>query len=204
MRHQIFSVVGLICIVMPALLLAEELRYTERVPTSSVRLEKQTVATFSQRPTTQQHQYNRVVYDPVVSYQCQRRVVGWFNPFTGPYETYQLAPVVTWQPRTQKMSYQTTRYQTVPETKIVERPVRYLGFVDRQRVVNVEPPRELVPVAMRSRTPLNSVAPVSGFASQQRPITARPENNYVPQYGGVGRLDGDYPRHAMVPTSTLR
>ncbi|MFT5525164.1 MAG: hypothetical protein ACI9HK_003130 [Pirellulaceae bacterium] len=203
MRHEVFNVVGVVCFLTSFPLLAEEQRYTERIPTATVRMEQQTVTTYSQRPTTQSHEFNRVVYDPVVSYQCQRRVVGWLNPFTGPYETYQVQPVVTWQPRVEKVAYSTTRYNTVPETRVVERPVRYLGFVDRQRTVNVEPAREFVPVVARERSSFqHTIAADSGVASQ--PITARPTNNYAPRYGGVGRLDGDYPRHAMGPTSTMR
>ncbi len=229
MRQHYAAILGILMgssvslVVSLSLGVAEERRYIERVPTATVRMEKQQVTTYRQQPVTQTHEYDRVVFDPVVTYQCQRRVVGWWNPFTGPYETYQMVPVTSWKSRTEKVAYSTTRYDTVRETKIVERPVRYLGFVDRQGVVNVDPPQTLIPVAMRQRFPSgvaqggvaqsgvaqggfaqSGVGPVAGNLAGGAPVTARPANTTAQRYGGIGRLNGDYPRQAMVPMTTLR
>lgn len=155
MTRQI-SVFGLVLIVVSASLRADETRFVvengvtyretrgvERRPTADTHVEDRTQTVYKTEYVTELREQTRTVWVPITEYAYEPRWQNWWNIFAEPTVSYQMRPVTRWEPRTQTERIPVTVQKVIPETKIVQMPVRTLGFAQReyvQRVVVNAPP----------------------------------------------------------------
>lgn len=166
--------------------------YTERVPVAQVQMERREETVYTTKPVESVQSHYRTVLEPVTTLCCEPRLHNWWNPLTGPYVSYHMTPRTHWQPRTERVETRVTRYQYIPETRIVERPVRRLGFANRRVIANNTVPSRPQPRIVQRTAP------------SQVPIVVSPQRvARHPSIGGLHRLDNDPPRQAMPSSATL-
>lgn len=151
---------------------------TVEIPITQERLEQKTETVMTEKWNTVMHESQRTLHYPVTEYAWEPRWHGWLNPFREPHVAYHLMPRVRWQSRTETVRTPVTYRQYVPETRVVQQPVRKLGFVERT---------DMVDAATRITRRLPTPTP---------PRVAPPGPSHVgPQgVGGIQLLTGDPPR----------
>lgn len=143
----------------------------ERQPVVETVVEQREQTVYTPRVTTEMRESVRTVYVPVVEYRYEPRVHNWWNPFAPAHVAYHQIPSTRWEPRTEVVRTPVTYHELIPETRVVEKPVRKLGFADQKRIERVA----VTPVPM---TPTSSAATVA-----RRPV------------GSVGVITNEPPRY---------
>lgn len=115
----------------------EVTRRREKTPVTNVRMEERTETVYRTESVTQFREQSRTVWVAVTDYTYQPRWQNGGNLFAQPVASYELKPVVRWEPRTETVQVPITVHRTVPETRICQVPVRSLGFVEREVVERV-------------------------------------------------------------------
>jgi hypothetical protein len=117
-------------------------RRVEKRPVAETRTETRTETVYTTEYETELREASKMVWVPVTQYVTEPRWHHLWNPFVEPYVTYETRPVTRWELRTQTVREPITRRKDVPQAKIVQVPVRALGFVDQpyeERIVVTTP-----------------------------------------------------------------
>jgi hypothetical protein len=128
-------------------------RVTRRVvkrPVARTSVEPRTQTVQATEFVTEMRETARVVWVPVTHYVNVPKWHNWWNPFTEAYLAYEPRPVTRWELRTQMVREPVSRKQQVPQERIVQLPVRTLGFaeetVEERIAVNTIPGTTASPV----------------------------------------------------------
>jgi hypothetical protein len=157
-----------------------ETREVERRPTAETRWEERTQTVYKTEFVTELREQTQTVWVPITEYTYEPHNENWWNLLAEPKITYQLRPVTRWEPRTQTQRVPVTVQKVVPETKIVQAPVRTLGFAEHeyvQRLVVKGPPafnpRNPVGIAQQNELPANSGGLARPGSTPAMPNTVR-------------------------------
>ncbi len=145
-------------------------RRVEKRPVAETHLEQQTQTVYATEYVTEMRESTRTTWVPVTQYVYEPRWHQWWNPFAEAYVAYQARPVTRWELRTQTVREPVTMKQQIPQERIVQKPVRALGFVE-------QPVEERIVVS----SPTRGVPATPEVRYAQRP--AQPERADFPRLG---------------------
>lgn len=131
-----------------------EVRGVEKRPVAETYLEDRTQTVYRTEFETELREETRTIWVPITEYISEPRWLNWWNPFAEATVTYQLRPVVRWERRNETVQVPVTVQKVIPETKIVQVPVRTLGFAESEFVQRVAVNPETSSSAFRSPAPL--------------------------------------------------
>lgn len=154
-------------------------RKVEKSPVVETRMQQQSQTVFETEYSTEMREVTKTVWVPVTEYVTEPRWHQWWNPFVEPYMTYDTRPVTRWELRTQTVREPVTTRRELPQERLVEVPVRSLGFVERpyeERIVvskpSVAPTPTGLPATTDPRYAQRAAPPVrSEFSSRGQPAT---------------------------------
>jgi hypothetical protein len=166
-------------------------------PITQTRVERTEETVYREEFVTEMRESQQLYYTPVTEYVWQPRVHGVLNPFRPNTLAYHLVPCTRWEARPHTVRTPITARQLRPETRIVERPVRELGFAERPQgnSVVLAPNDDGARVAARhhalpSAAPAAAPATAGGTSTGSTIIIPAP----AAAIGGVSQMDGDHPR----------
>lgn len=111
-------------------------RTVER-PTTETRMERRTETVYTPQVVTTTRPENRTYYSPVLGYEWETRLHGWWNPFTQPTVAYHAVPRTRWEARSESVERRETRTEWVAEHRTREVPTQ-LSRIERQTVTDYE------------------------------------------------------------------
>ena len=213
MRSRAFPFFSLLGIgLLASLLPAQEVRYetdaqgnryavTRRIvrqPYTDVQMREEQQTVYAEQYSTEILESQQVVYTPVTEYAWEPRVHNWWNPLAPAYVAYHLRPHTRWEARVQTTQTPIVRRELVPEQRTVKRPVRELGFVEKEveQRIAIDPS-----VTRQVVTTTRTVAPASTVRANGLPAAQPLEGS---RYGGVAVYEGDLPRMGMTDRGSVR
>lgn len=149
-----------------------------QVPVAREGFEQRSETVMSEKWNTVMHESQRTLYYPVTEYAWEPRWHGWLNPFRSPHLAYHLTPRVRWQTSTETIRTPVTYRQYVPETRVVQTPIRRSDVAER-----TDRPDPATRITRRLPNPTPPSAAARG------PSASLPQG-----MGGIQLLSGDPPR----------
>lgn len=109
---------------------------TERVPVINTREVEREETVMTERITEISQPYQCVEHRPYVQYWNRPQMMAWPSQSAQPIMGAQVVPVTRWTTQTKTYAMPIVTRQMVPETKLVTRQEKSLGFEERSRVVS--------------------------------------------------------------------
>ena len=172
-----------------------EVRHFEKSPITSVRMEERMQTVYTPETVTEMRTQQRAAWVPVTTYEYQPRWPSRSTPFSEPTFTHELRPVTRWQLRMETVTVPVTTQQYKPEVKIVQVPVRSLGFVEREVVERVAV--QTLPAGQSPGSQLAGGQSASRTLAPARASPARPARLATSNLHGSPNLDGSRSVPAM-------
>jgi len=200
---------------LPAGMEEVEIRTKVPRPTSEVRWREREETIVRPEYTTTMQDNQRVILKPVLRMHYHPYVPNWWNPFAPKYTVWQPVQRVFWEPEVQTVRTPVVTAKMVPETRMVKRQERVLGFTEHEQIQIVrrpKPPGNTSIARGVSLAPNTAVATTPPIVNRQPAVAASPQSqraaNLLPPprpaatiadqrgYGGW-QLESDPPRRGM-------
>lgn len=159
-----------------------EVRNTTQKPVVDVTYQNREETVYRQQITTKFEDYSQLSYQPVTTYRWEPRWHGWWRIFRGPHVAYHLVPSTSWQAQAHTVRIPVTKSHWVPETRVVQTPVKQLRMVDHDQVTRTA----MGPAASQTTalTPANR-STLTYIPPTQPRVAAQPRH----AIGGIARLE---------------